>query len=384
MSQLLNDANNGNAKFFLQFGGQGAPWLKELSQYKQNPEFNKFFETVFNGFIEVHPHIKDSVAYNTSLDFPKWVEDPTTAPDDLILSSAGISLFAITVTQFAHYENLQIKGFDRSQMLKNSLGATGHSQGLIAASFAALQLEGEEYYTALKKYVQYMLYMGARAQEAFPYLQATNTDVTASETLASKDPAPMVAVLGESHSIIEKIVADVNETLDDNKKIYVSLYNTPDNRILSSFRSSLIKFNEKVKPLIEEKKLKFVYLRSSCPFHSKLMQPICEPFEKDIETLGFNYKGSDLKMPVYSFTDGRDIRSDEYIGISMYKDLMIENLYWDKSMQAVVNEKNVTHILDFGPGKTSQRLSQAALKALDSQLPVLAVATPKDLKAVLS
>ena len=63
------------------------------------------------------------------------------------------------------------------------------------------------------------------------------------------------------------------------KKIFVSLYNTSANRILSGARGDLIAFHERYKAEFEAKQIKFVYLRSTCPFHCELMTPILEKFK---------------------------------------------------------------------------------------------------------
>ena len=86
------------------------------------------------------------------------------------------------------------------------------------------------------------------------------------------------------------------------------------------------------------------------------MEGVREPFEKDIARLKFSYPGSALKVPVYSFFDARNMQDDA----------------------------GITHVLDMGPGKTSQRLTQDTLKGMGSETPVLAAGVPKDLKTLLA
>ena len=380
MAKLLEAANAGQAKFFLQFGGQGAPYLKEMQKLYTEASMKPYFEIVVSAIEAAAKMVEGTVAHPEKVDFRKWLTEPDSSPADDAMSIAGISLGLIEATQFAHYEYLHQQGFDRKEMLKHTVAASGHSHGLIAASFTALGLEGQAYNDALYKYIQYLFLMGVRAQEVFPHIHATAEENAKSEALGAKGPAPMVAVLGESHATIESWVKEFNGAA---KKIFVSLYNTPNNRILSGARADLIAFHERYKAEFEAKQIKYVYLRSTCPFHCELMTPILEKFKPDLAKIGFDYKGADLKFPVYSFWDGANLQNAPELGMRMTDDLMVKTLYWDKSMMPVKNDKSITAILDFGPGKTSQRLSMDTLAGLGHEVPVYAIAFAKDLKTVL-
>ncbi|MCX7633312.1 MAG: ACP S-malonyltransferase [Turneriella sp.] len=380
MAKLLDQAQSGALRFYLQFGGQGAPYLKEMQKLYSEAGMANYFSVALSAIEAAIRMVENSPVLPLKVDLRRWLEDPASAPADETMAIASISLGLIQATQFAHYEYLHLCGFDRRAMLKATAGATGHSQGLIAATFTALCLEGKAYYDALYIFLQYLFLMGVRAQEVFPFIEATPAEVAKSESLGAKAPAPMVAVLGESHALVEKWVSDFNGV---NKKIYVSLYNTPSNRIISGPRSELIAFHERYKSELEARQMKYIYLRSTCPFHCELMQPILEKFRPDIERIGFHFKGSDLKFPVYSFWDGENLQNVGELGLRLTDDLMVKTLYWDKAMAPVKADNTIGAILDFGPGKTSQRLSEETLQGLGHSVPIYAVATPKDLKTLL-
>ncbi|MBE7440202.1 MAG: ACP S-malonyltransferase [Spirochaetales bacterium] len=385
MSQLSENARAGIAGYYLQFGGQGAPWLKELSAYFGADNHQKFFSVVFDALKAERGRVEGTVGLPQGIDLETWLKKPESVPDEDYLGCAAVSIPMIQVTQLAHFEFLTSKsGYERKTLIGQARGATGHSQGLIPAALVSMAHNDSEYYEHVAQFVKYLLYLGVRAQEAFPYFAATEAEMADSLALDSKNPAPMVAVLGETHEFIGGLVKEVNATLPADKQIYISLYNSPVNRILSSFRSSLIAFNKRIKPLIDEKKIKFVYLRTTCPFHCSLMEPVRPLFEADIKRLGFSYPGSDLKIPVYSFWDGRNMQNDTDLAIPMYIDMAINALYWDKSIDPAARDSKVTHIIDFGPGKTSQRLTQDTLESLAAEKSVLAVAVPKDQKELFS
>ncbi|MEQ9366833.1 MAG: ACP S-malonyltransferase [Leptospirales bacterium] len=381
---ILKQAQAGNAHFYVQFGGQGAPWYKELAKYYKEPAFQKFFDAALSAIDEERPRVEGSVGLPHGIDARAWLEDDSKIPSEEYLGCAAVSIAMIQMAQLAHLENLLQNGFPMNDLVANLAGTTGHSQGLIPASLVALNRTGDEYYAAVKKYMKYLLYLGVSAQKAFPHFEATAEENAKSEALGGKAPSPMVAVLGLDHDAIQKMVDEVNTGLPADQKIYISLYNSPTNRILSSYRGSLIAFHEKFKADIDEKKFKFVYLRTTCPFHCKLMEPVREFFLPEIERIGFDYKGEELKVPVYSFYDQANLQeAGAKLPVKMFEDMAINPLYWDKSMAPAVADKKVTHILDFGPGKTSQRLSADTLKELGREIPVLGAAIPKDLKEIL-
>lgn len=380
MSKLLDAARAGQARFFLQFGGQGAPYLKEMQKLYAEASMKPYFDVAVSAIEAAAKMVEGTTAHPEKVDFRRWLTEPDHAPSDDAMSIAGLSLGLIQATQFAHFEYLHRQGFDRAEMLKHTVAASGHSQGLIAASFAALALEGQAYYDAIYKYIQYLFLMGVRAQEVFPHIHATADETAKSEALGAKGPAPMVAVLGESHATIEAWVKEFNGAA---KKLFISLYNTPNNRILSGARGDLIAFHERYKGELEARQIKYVYLRSTCPFHCELMIPILEKFKPDLAKIGFDFKGSDLRFPVYSFWNGDNLQNENDLGMRMTDDLMVKTLYWEKSLLPVKNDASIHAILDFGPGKTSQRLSMDTLAALGHEVPVYAIAFAKDLKSVL-
>ena len=53
-------------------------------------------------------------------------------------------------------------------------------------------------------------------------------------------------------------------------------------------------------------------------------------------------------------------------------------------MKPVAENDEIGTVLDFGPGKTSLRLSVDTLKGMGCEKPVLGAAVPKDLKVILA
>ena len=385
-TSLLQMAKADQVRFYLQFGGQGAPWLRELSRYYGQAEFEPFFSTVLSAIDEELHRVEGSLGLPQGLDIRSWLKDNNTVPSQQYLSYAAVSLLLILVTQLAHFENVMINGnIDAKELASLSLAASGHSQGIIAAAFVSLAKQKDDYYASLAQFVKYQLYIGVSAQKAYPHLSASQEESTLSQELGSDTPSPMAAVLGSDHASIEKLVTQMNSELAPEQKIYISLRNSPTNRILSSHRSSLIAFYKKYRQKIESKELKFVYLQTTCPFHSPFMEPILAIMKREIEHIGFQLAKEELKIPVYSFYDEKNYQElEDDLAMRMVKDLMLHPLTWEKALGPVKENSRISHILDFGPGKTSQRLSIDTLEGMGVTKPVLALSTPKEVTKVCS
>lgn len=377
---ILTKAESGQASFFLQMGGQGSPWYKELKKFYDSGELKEFFDVTLGAIEEEAAKVTGTVGLPHGIDARKWLEDESSIPSESYLSTAAVSLTMIQLTQLAYFESVLKRGWSIEDLIKHTRGSTGHSQGLISMTFCALGKTGKEYYDALALYMKYILYLGVRAQEAYPELEPTAEDQALAAELGLKDPAPMVAVLGVNHERIAQLVEETNAGLPAEKKIFMSLYNSPVNRILSSHRSSLLAFYKQHKAVLEAEQVKFVFLRTTCPFHSPLMEGAVAPFEEDRKRIGFNFQASDLKMPVYSFADGKDYRDLADLGKTMTYDLLVSTLYWEKAL-APIKELSPTHVVDFGPGKTSQRLTADTLSGFGLDVAILGMANGKDLKA---
>ncbi|EKR08609.1 hypothetical protein [Leptospira kirschneri] len=383
IANFLNQVKASGGKLFLQFGGQGSPFLKEISKlYESEPSLKEFFDTSFKAIAEEVPKLDKKIIYG-GYDFESWVKNPDSAPDENYLCSAPVSIVGIFLAQMGNYVAFTNKGFPVSELISNSIGATGHSQGVISSALTALGKEGSDFYSAFSKFLKFVLYIGYRAQELVGAYNPSEALLKANEEVGDKQPAPMVAVIGYSQKELEDRVKKTNDSLglSGSKAIYVSLYNTPDSNIVSGNPETLLEFRKQFKSEMGEKKVKFVYLRTTAPFHSPHMEDTNKTIPLDMERIGFDFKGSDLKIPVYSIFDGRNMQSDSELGIPLFREMLIKTLYWDKAVKPFVTATNVTGI-DFGPSVVSQKLTQANMGTSENK--IYAVSSPKDIKVLLA
>ncbi len=364
--------------YFLQFGGQGVPWLKELSIYMADTKMQLFYEVVVQAIQEEVERVDLSKVLNTNFNLRTWLKEPDKAPDTIALSKATISLPMIQATQLAHIEFLHVNNLlRREDLYQNACGAVGHSQGVVAATLLAMCLEGEEYYNAVKAYTKYLFYVGYEAQLIVSSVDPSPEEYKKANSFGEAEPTPMAAILGASYEETEELVERANQILPKDRQIRISLVNSPTNYIVSASRTSLLYLYEIILPKLQSKELKCVYVKTSCPFHSSLLDAVQEPFNNSTRHINFIYQGSDLKLPVYAFSDGRNIQKDLDLRTDLYKELLLRTLYWDKALAPFITQ-NVKVCLDFGPAKTTQRLTQDTFRKRGVDVDVYALALLKE------
>jgi malonyl CoA-acyl carrier protein transacylase len=383
---ILDQLQAENKKLFLQFGGQGSPWIKELSKLYQEPSLKEFFEITFSTIDKEVKRANHPNFFDQGFNLKAWLENPESAPSEDYLCRATISVPTIMATQVANYLFLSNKGYSADRLISLTAGSSGHSQGIIAACLIALGKSGADFLKAYSDFLSFEFWMGFRGQEAYPSFEVSQELVDKNLVNGDKNPSPMVAVIGYNKEELEERVNKYNKenNLNEKTSVYISLYNTPDSMILSTTPESLLGFRTKFKSEMDEKKAKFVYLKTTAPFHCPFMNSTWAPFkEKDYDYLAFNYKGSDLKIPVYGIYDGKNLQEVADLKERLFKTVLIEPLYWDKAIAPLWNDPSISTILDFGPSTVSQKLSGGHLKAKEIEKQSLSASNPKELKVLL-
>ncbi|MCZ8341396.1 MAG: ACP S-malonyltransferase [Leptospira sp.] len=385
-AKLLTSYIQGSQKFFLQFGGQGSPYLKELAKLYAEPELKEFFETSFKTLSEIEARDGKSPLLNEGLNFKAWVENPDSAPSEDYLARAPISVPGIFMTQIANYVLVSKKGYPTAELIKATGAVSGHSQGVIASALVGLGKDGQEFLKAYSDFLKFVFYLGFCGQKVYPNFTVSQDIVSENEANGDKNPSPMAAVIGYTKDELEDRVKQTNESLGlkGQDTVYISLYNTPDSMILSALPSSLLAFRKKWKAEMDEKKCKFVYLKTTAPFHCPFMESSLPKFlAEDASVVPFPYNGSDLKVPVYSIYDGHNLQKDGNLRDILFKMVLIEPLYWDLAIAPVLKDSNIQTIIDFGPSVVSQRLTGGHLKAQNIEKQSLCASNAKELKLIL-
>ena len=176
-----------------------------------------------------------------------------------------------------------------------------------------------------------------------------------------KGQGGMLAVIGSEMKIIEKII-------EDNKKFFkcfIANDNSIGQIVVSGILSDINKFSE----VLTSKKIKFVKLSVSAPFHCELMNKATNIMEKEIKNISFN----DFKNQIISNVTASAISDKKLI-----PDLLIANIEkrvrWRESIEYMI-KNNISTFIEIGPGKVLSGL----IKRINRNVKVSAINNEGDI-----
>ena len=184
----------------------------------------------------------------------------------------------------------------------------------------------------------------------------------AMQNAVSEGEGGMLAVLGSTVDIIEKILKD-NQ---NNFIVQIANDNSDGQIVLSGNNKDL---GSLVKTLTL-KKIKNIKLPVSAPFHCNLMSKATEVMKKEIEKLNFD----DGKNVLVS-----NVTADEISNKDELKKLLVDQIEsrvrWRESVMNMIN-KGVDHFIEIGPGKVLSGL----IKRIDKNVKINTINSENDIK----
>ena len=306
--------------FSVIFPGQGSQLIGMGKEFFEN------FEIVKNFFKEADETLGFSLS-KIILDGPKDKLDLTTNTQP-----------AIFLISFSIY-NVIKKEFNID--LKKAKYFAGHSLG----EYSALSSAG---YLSFSETIRLLRIRGDAMQNAIP-----------------QGEGGMIAVLGASIEIIEKI-------LEDNKKNFfaeIANDNSDSQIVISGKEKDLFQMSE----LLKSKNIKNIKLPVSAPFHCKLMSKATKIMTKEIEKTNFVESQNILIS---------NVTADEISNKDELKKLLIEQIEnrvrWRESVTKMI-DNGVSHFIEIGPGKVLSGLVKRINKSVKINT-INSVSDIKDLK----
>jgi [acyl-carrier-protein] S-malonyltransferase len=218
----------------------------------------------------------------------------------------------------------------------------GHSLGEYSALVAAGSLSFEEALVLVRR-------RGILMEEAVPAGQGT-----------------MAAILGMDLAEIEDVCAKVSHK----GVVDVANINTPGQIAISGSKEGVL---AAISLFRRNGAKKVIPLAVSGPFHSSLMQPVAEIFEKDLARATF----SDPKVPVVSNVGARVVKKKDEVR-SLLARQICSRVEWDQSMRRLLS-LGVGRFIEVGPG----RILTGLMKKIDKQAVVHYVEDGPSLKKLL-
>lgn len=347
---LLTAVKNQDASLFLQFGGQASVWFNELETvFKANGTAKTLITLCAGAIMEELQFLHKNLPrlerhYHMGFDVLKWLTTRENLPPNY-KQSAPISYPMILLTQLANW----CEALDKLRLTPRDLcnffqGATGHSQGVVAAVVVASSKTLQDYLKRSESAIRYMFWHGVRVQEA-------------SGDNSPTDPylSPMLLVKG-TVADIEPIIERLNAR-GETSSAFVSLRNSSSMTVVSGRVPTLVELKKTLA------KFECTFLPVTCPFHCPLLASAIPEILSDLKRLKCDFLASDLMIPVYDPSDGVDLRTvSGSLNESLVQGQTVKSVDWPAAI--AVAQKGITHILDVGPGQKIMRLSGGITNAV--------------------
>lgn len=160
----------------------------------------------------------------------------------------------------------------------------------------------------------------------------------------SKEVGSMIAIIGIQQKEAEQLCIDIRNESDF---VQVANINSLDQVVVSGNDSGL----KALKAHLDKMSVKTMELPMNIPFHSKLMEPIKEPFRKFLSEFQYH----PLKYNVISNINARPYLSEGHIVDNLTEQLS-HSVMWQDSMTFIDSEK-VEFCIDIGPRTILKNLS---------------------------
>ena len=172
----------------------------------------------------------------------------------------------------------------------------------------------------------------------------------------------MVAVLGSTVEIIEKILKDNDQEI----KAQIANDNSVGQVVLSGKTDDL----DKLILILKEKSIKNIKLPVSAPFHCSLMNSATKVMIEEIDKLNFKSGENTLIS---------NVTADEISNIEELKDLLIKQIEnrvrWRESIINMI-KNDINHFIEIGPGKVLSGL----VKRINRDVKINTINSMEDIK----
>ena len=380
-SPNLQQNNLKGYDLFFQFGGQGSSYLPEMTRlYQTYPQLREFFQFSQQTIEEGLDYLQmPQSLYQHGFDLLSWINGQNIPPNSY-LTTCSIALPCIHICQTAYNFLTQIESQNNLSELSVK-GMTGHSMGFHSAILAALDLKGDAYLAAYRKFLLFVLIGGARCQQNYsaPVLPQSIHDQA--KELDGQAPSPMAAIVGLPVEDIQHDLAIFKSHHPGNSLMTLSLINRHDSLVISGYEEDLVNLRTEFYHQWDQKSIRWQFLEVSAPFHSPILTPAWRPFSMDNLYIKFHFKGEDLKVPVYSTKNGQPVNNEDDLYQCSFRLMTSEPLNWPLAIRSILSLPQPV-VIDFGPGRSSASFTKHTVNHNSASIDLISVASPKALKRI--
>ncbi|WP_445162319.1 fatty acid synthase subunit beta domain-containing protein [Mycobacterium sp. Dal123C01] len=370
--RLIADVVRTESRFALTFAGQANAFIDELAKlYRECFAAAQIIDQVAERITLELDGMQacDRAVYSRGFDVLEWLQTPQTRPSAEYIQMAAVSEALVLLTQLAHYVRLLSSGYDCPEFWEHIGVAAGHSQGIMAAIFAAENAGKTDIAERVGDYVIYMVYQGLRMQQAYPLVGISPSLVAQAREADAGDISPMAMVAGltaaELVDAIEGLSLDVTVSLE-NTRLRKVVSGRPEELDLLR-RAIFDDYDARAKKRSQGRHAgslvprQWQYLPVSGPFHSEYMRSGAVAIRSDIARLDFVIDAKALQFAVLDTATGEDLRNADDLTDRIVEMQFLERVRWDICVLEIVRA-DARFVLDFGPGESNCRMTADNLR----------------------
>ncbi len=378
----------------IQFGGQAVAYWDELAlAYRESLRARALIDEVLRQ-LSIDAASQEAVVSGM---LPHgfaplaWLHDEQAVPSPTYLQSSAVSQSLIFLTQMAQVVRLQDSLPEAAVFLDKSVGFFGHSQGIMSALCCAHAVNGEAFTELVTKIARFFFWQGIRMQQAFLPVSVAPSEMDAALARGEGTPSSMASLHGLTVDELQRVLAPLNATFPAHRAVYRSLTNQWNQLVVSGHPESLLLLRSVLAqqetrwqrdPITRHKKIDWQFLATSAPFHSPYMAATLDAFRKDLARCRIDFDPAALRHPVYSTATGENLQQSRALLDDLLQMQWVRAVDWPAVLRAGVVGSGATHILDFGPGDSTARLTARAQRG--TGVAVIAAATDSGRSVLLT
>ena len=282
-----------NARFLVQFGGQGNAFLPELTRlYAENELLRPFFAMCFDAVrdVQARPDVREVAGrcYPYGFELRDWLRERNVPPESSLFE-CPISFPGNTISQLALLYLISRCGYPLSELGRQTIATTGHSQGIVAATvFAQTARDYPDEGSASDDFLQIsydwlvwfcMAGVYIKSEYAAPAFSPTDLE---DDAINAGVPTPMAVVFGPTSETIATWIADFNEAMAATNEICLALRNSPTVHVIAGHAVDLCRFRRRYSLEFATANYDWEYLPVSAPFHcGSHLRTISQRFARD-------------------------------------------------------------------------------------------------------
>ncbi|PYH98069.1 malonyl CoA-acyl carrier protein transacylase [Aspergillus ellipticus CBS 707.79] len=364
-SLLLQSATDGPSRIYALFGGQG----NDEKYFDDLKDTYNTYTDILRRWVFSGARLLENLAagadvkthFRNGFSLMDWLEKPDSEPQSSYLLSAPVSMPLIGLLQISHFiVACQNMGLSPREMHSHLSGVTGHSQGIVVAMVTSISDTWEDFHRYALDALRILFYIACRSHETYPPQFIPESIRQDAEDNGEGVPSPMLRVRNLRHEQLQKIIDKVNSYLPTESHVAISLFNGPQNLVVTGPPLSLYGLSRHLRGLKPSKtsreahipaskrkpKIDHRFLPITAPFHSTYLEEVASLVVHDLGDLKIT--GSQLRIPLYATTDGHDMRvhRDRNLIPEIVSMIAHEPVHWEKA----TTFPEATHMIDFGPG----------------------------------